>query len=872
MTSSDPGNSGRNRQKGRLTMPAVVAGLWVVLAAVVIVLHLNGSFTNLDNLMYDSCFHTRNALCTGKIKAWKQAADESIAIVTVDDLSLDLLGIEKSPTRGQWADLVSRLGPDLDSGNPGAAVLAFDYYLPRNEYPPKDLEYVNRNLVRNADLLLQNLSSLSFGEPRPESAADFAWDDGGFLAELDLVSAEHQEFLESNPDPRFKAAFGLIKEREREIARNLSEDAGNLRNALKSLDPRLVEALEGTGEGFVNRLRMLYGTIVNSLLVSDLSLASSMLSASNVVLAKFIDEGGVERESDQLFCASAVGQGLINAVKDPDGKFRSIPFVRWKLAGAEEFEAEFALSVMAVIRSENLKQEDIVRGDGGYRFGKHNLPPSMKLHINYIGGPRTFRYIPLYRVLHDQIKPEAMKRRQAQGFKIEAPLGRAEIDGKIILIGDTSKSGQDMVPTPFAGFASGLLEKYADTGLTVSGGDLLETPGVECHANAVFSIINNTFITPLGDLEIVALVAVFACLSLVFYLPKATFALALPAFVLLMFGLLAVIFLLFSDVCIWCRPAALLAVVSANFIAGLAYQGVVSQMKKKAITSIFGKYVSDNLVKKMVSGNLEIELKGRTREVTVLFSDIRGFTKISEGLEPEMVGTLLRVYFSRMIKTIFRNEGTLNKLMGDAIMAFFGDPEEQPDHPIKAASAALDMLSELAILKRESDIPVLKDFAIGIGLNTGMVTVGNLGSDEFVDYTVIGDNVNLGSRLEGLNKEYGSTVLISEFTQARIKDAFETRALGKVRVVGKTKPVAIYELLSKKGALDPVVARARERFAEALNLWHLARFPEARAAFEDVLSIRADDGPAKAFIARCDAMIEKPPEEVWDGVFVPTHK
>jgi adenylate cyclase len=194
-----------------------------------------------------------------------------------------------------------------------------------------------------------------------------------------------------------------------------------------------------------------------------------------------------------------------------------------------------------------------------------------------------------------------------------------------------------------------------------------------------------------------------------------------------------------------------LAVVTFNFVGGVAYQGILQQMKKKAVTSMFGKYVSDNLVQKMVAGELEIDVEGKTKELTVLFSDIRGFTRLSEGLSPDVVGHILHVYFSRMISTIFEHGGTLDKLMGDAIMAFFGDPEDMPEHPRKAAEAALAMMVALEEMKRTSDIPAVKDFAIGIGLNSGLVTVGNLGSDEYFDYTVIGDNVNLGSRLEGLN-------------------------------------------------------------------------------------------------------------------------
>ncbi|MHC4778962.1 MAG: adenylate/guanylate cyclase domain-containing protein, partial [Planctomycetota bacterium] len=269
-------------------------------------------------------------------------------------------------------------------------------------------------------------------------------------------------------------------------------------------------------------------------------------------------------------------------------------------------------------------------------------------------------------------------------------------------------------------------------------------------------------------------------------------------------------------------------------------------------------------------GELQIDTEGRMKELSILFSDIRGFTRLSEGLEPAMVSRILHDYFSRMIRTIFQHGGTLDKLMGDAIMAFFGDPEDLPGHPKKAAAAALAMLEALDEWKKTSDLPAVKGFGIGIGLNTGMVTVGNLGSDEYFDYTVIGDNVNLGSRLEGLNKAYKTNIICSETTVGQIEDELECRRLGKVMVVGKSKPVEIYELLGRKDEVQGKICDAKDLFEAGLALWEEGRFKEAAKIFRDSIE-KYGDGPSEVFLELSEKHEKDTPED-FTGVFIPKGK
>jgi adenylate cyclase len=871
MESPSSTKSGKGRLRALLASFFLPTLLWALFSGLVLVLLGTGAFERIDNIFYDRCFMVRNAVEKERIARWREMAAKSVAIVSIDDLSFELLGIDKTPTRNQWALLVQRLGLDEENNSRGASIVSFDYYLPKISYPPKDMEFVHRTLVTNVSKSLQSLSALSLGGERPQSEVVRPEDTQGVLHDLGLVSVEYQEFLRTHEDERYNHVYRILKKREIEVSRTLGEGEEKLYKHLREMDPRLLAALEGSEEGFVHPLRKLYGTIVNSLLVADINLCASMLTKRNVILAKFIDEGGIERESDEIFKASAVGQGLINAIKDTDGKLRSIPFVRWKISEGDSFESEFGLSVISVIHYEDIPEDQVGHCPEGYRIGRHMLPLTFFLNINYIGKARSFPYIPLYRILHEQIRPEVRARLEAQGVVIEPPMKPSEIEGRIVLVGDTSVSGQDFVPTPFSALEAGIDQSQAHVELDDRGSHT-ETPGVECHANAIFSILHDTFIVPLSNNHTILLVVLFAMLGSAFYLQRIGLVLSLFLFIVLLSATTLLTFILFSQHYLWIMPAPLLAVLGINFVGGVAYQGIASQMKKKAITNIFGKYVSDNLVKKMVAGELEVDLKGRTANITVLFSDIRGFTKLSEKLTPEMVGDLLHVYFSRMIKIIFLEEGTLDKLMGDAIMAFFGDPDEQPEHPSKACDAALKMLEDLALLKRESDIPVMKDLDIGIGLNTGLVTVGNLGSDEYVDYTVIGDNVNLGSRLEGLNKVYGTSIIISQYTRERVLDGFETRSLGSVRVMGKTLPVEIYELLGRRGDVSKDLLKARDAFEKGIALWREARFKEAMSKFQEVLAMREGDGPSMTFIERCRAMMESEPEENWDGIYSPKSK
>jgi adenylate cyclase len=309
-----------------------------------------------------------------------------------------------------------------------------------------------------------------------------------------------------------------------------------------------------------------------------------------------------------------------------------------------------------------------------------------------------------------------------------------------------------------------------------------------------------------------------------------------------------------------------LGLISADFVALTFYKYFTEERTKRELKGTFQKYVSPAIVNEILSDPANIELGGRKMNLTVMFSDVRGFTTISERLDPRALSDLLNSYLTPMTNLVFQHKGTLDKYMGDAIMAFWGAPLKFDDHAKHAARCALEMLKKLAELQAEFRSKGLPEIDIGIGLNTGEMSVGNMGSNTVRSYTVMGDAVNLGSRLEGINKEYGTRIIISEFTQAAIKDAFVSREVDWVKVKGKDLPVRIFELIAE-GQAPEEQKESLQHFAEGFDLYHQKRFIEARGAFERALASRPDDSVSQLYVKRCSNYLEEPPPDNWDGVF-----
>jgi adenylate cyclase len=233
---------------------------------------------------------------------------------------------------------------------------------------------------------------------------------------------------------------------------------------------------------------------------------------------------------------------------------------------------------------------------------------------------------------------------------------------------------------------------------------------------------------------------------------------------------------------------------SLALFGGAGYQYFFEGREKRRMKRLFGQYVSKDVYEQLVANPELARLGGQRRQMTVLFSDIRGFTTVSESGQPEEIVAILNEYFTRMVEVVFAHKGTLDKFVGDMVMALFGAPLDDPDHAEHAVQAALAMIRELHRLNEKWTAEGRPALDIGIGISTGPMIAGNIGSDAIMSYTVVGDLVNLGARLESLNKEYGTRIIISEATREALSGRYNLRSLGEVLVKGKTRPVAIFEV------------------------------------------------------------------------------
>jgi class 3 adenylate cyclase len=295
-----------------------------------------------------------------------------------------------------------------------------------------------------------------------------------------------------------------------------------------------------------------------------------------------------------------------------------------------------------------------------------------------------------------------------------------------------------------------------------------------------------------------------------------------------------------------------------------AFDAVLSQKKEQRIRQIFQKYVPQDLIEKFFAAP-ESMLVGDNRVLAILFSDIRSFTTISESMAPDDLVNSLNRYFSGQVDIIMNRNGIVDKYIGDAIMAFWGAPVKHDDDALQSVLSGLDMieaLGEFNARQRELGKP---EFRLGIGINYGIVTVGNIGSERKMDYTVIGDSVNLASRMEGLTKAYHQEILISEFLYREIQDRLPVRLLDTVAVKGKTRGVKIYTC---KRSLSPDEEKAWTLHNEGMELYYKRSFKDGARKFQEVLNILPGDFNAESLLVRCRSYDTDPPPEGWDGVEV----
>jgi len=362
-------------------------------------------------------------------------------------------------------------------------------------------------------------------------------------------------------------------------------------------------------------------------------------------------------------------------------------------------------------------------------------------------------------------------------------------------------------------------DKVVFIGLTASG--LLDAfntplgkgtlPGIRLHASVADSLLSNLFIEP-APRWTTPLAVVLTAIVVGLMAATVPFAIGASTAVALAAAWIGLSLWAF-DRGVWVAMIQPLVAMGLTLFVGTAYRYFVEDAEKRKVSKLFGRYVSRDVYKQLMSDPTKAELGGSRREMSVLFSDLRGFTSITEKGQPEGLVRQLNEYFTRMVEVVFRNGGTVDKFVGDMVMALFGAPVDDVNHAEAAVATAVEMVRELAQLNQQWAAEGRVQLDIGIGVNSGDMIAGNIGSSAIMSYTVIGDNVNLGSRLESLNKDYRSRIIISDATRSRLRTSYETRPLGSVVVKGKTQPVEVFEIIvpSPLAATPPVAAGSKEQ-------------------------------------------------------------
>ena len=557
---------------------------------------------------------------------------------------------------------------------------------------------------------------------------------------------------------------------------------------------------------------------------------------------------GAEANLDRL--TSGLGgdtswTGFFNFPPDTDGVVRRatlfLPYGRSK--NPTEWDVYPSLDIMAAraLMGADAQDTNLFYGPAGFSridFG-NKLSVRTDAHgqmlINYQGPLGTFCHYSIADVLQKGVPPE-------------------KFQGKLVLVGATATGIGDLRATPY-------------------GGNIY--PGVEIHANAIDNILNDRFIKRDAKTALIDALLIF-----IFGIPLGIWmALVQPRWMWFGAGLLIPLVAVDYGAFLrgwWLNFTVPAMTLTGNVLLVSLYRALVEEKEKRKVRTMFGQYLSPEVIRRLLIDPRLVDPK--KTDITVMFSDIRGFTSISEKLDAQELALFLKQYLSDMTRIVFRYQGTLDKYIGDAVMAIWGAPFEEAGHATRACNAALEMMKRVRELHKEWEAQGKPSLEIGIGLNTGVASVGKMGSELRSEYTALGDAVNLSSRLEGLNKDYGTHIIVNETTyQAAKGDGFVFRELDLMRVKGKLQPVTIYQLMGRQadftadGSAETVHLQV-ELFTRGRELYRKRQWRAAQSAFEEILAKWPKDGPSRVYVERCQEYIAAEPTADWDGVFVMTHK
>lgn len=512
----------------------------------------------------------------------------------------------------------------------------------------------------------------------------------------------------------------------------------------------------------------------------DRAFADAIKRAGNVVLARYIGQKG-HRVPLQMFRDAELSEAMINVALQKDRCLRDMPLLALDFSGDEPAPVlTMSLELARLYLNFEGEQElDLSRADE-FMLGPLRVPyPNGRMLIRFYGPPATFPRMSFWRAVKGELDPN-------------------EVRGKIVLIGPSTPTLHDFYCTPYLQKdATTLKLEDSDEEVKVLGA-LMD--GFEIHANAIQTILDRRFVTRSKDQKgvVPAILLIQGILGTWLLISKrGSFVTTVFKWAFYVGIGLAGLFLLWRfDY--WLDITPMYFLLAAQHTAAVSYQRIIERKKRRQVEGMFGRYVSHQVRDFLVQHPDAANPSGRKERLTMFFSDVRGFTSMSEKMEPQEVQQLLSEYFTEMTGILFKYEGTLDKFMGDAIMAFFGNPVPQPDQARRAVLMALDMQESIARLNQKLTAEGRRTIGVGMGINTGDVTVGNLGSKDFLDYTVIGDAVNLACRLEE-NAKAGE-IIVTQATYEEVKNVVEVEPMEPIRVKGKSEPIPIYRVLRRRSA------------------------------------------------------------------------
>jgi adenylate cyclase len=639
---------------------------------------------------------------------------------------------------------------------------------------------------------------------------------------------------------------------------------------------RLVRNLKKAGAKAIG-VDIIFTTSDTAQAAAEAEFRRELEKTPGVVLAGKLEPGAgryrilrAEENYGNIFTGSAERLGLVNVVTDEDGVLRRYMPLAYDPA-ADRRIPTFSMAMLNAALG--MKPGSTAEtGDGTFTYADRTVPAydSTTFLINWYGPSGAFRRLNIADVLDDS-SFTTTEERSNPGMQVNTfddpdigYLYDGTFTGKIVLIGTVMPEDKDLFTVPVGeGRIDGDNEMF----------------GVEIHANVIQSILDANFLTRQPRWQ-VSMMVIGLCLFS-FSLTAGIKAIRTRYGVLLellsagvLAGLLTIIYWmslkLFNERNLVVDMTAPFLAVIASYVGSSIYNYVSERRQRLMIKNMFTQYVNPTVVDELLEDPEKLRLGGERKELTVFFSDIEQFTSISEAMPPEGLVTILNEYLTVMTSLIFSNNGTLDKYQGDAIMAFWGAPLPEKDHAFLACRTAVLMqesIDGLSGLWRAEGKPVLRT---RIGINTAEVIVGNLGGVNRFDYTAIGDGVNLGSRLENVNKEYRTRTIISEFTYARVADRVIARELDLIVVAGKTKPIRVYELIGIRGesAEPPELAEFLGLWNDGIGLHRKREWDAAIAKFEAALKLRPDDHPASMYVTRSELYRKTPPPPAWVGEFV----